>query len=95
MSDALGRLEIDLLDLGPEQFAAYALERSEQLRTLVDLYLNMIACFFAVMRAVAARTLFGEQASGSSPPERQVDRTYWGFFLFAARFGAAFRRARC
>jgi hypothetical protein len=57
MSEALDRLEVDLMDLEPEQFVAYAREHRKQLRRLVDLYLDMIACFFEVMRAVAARTL--------------------------------------
>src|ERR1700733_6668602 len=78
MSEALDRLEVDLMDLEPEQFVAYAREHRKQLRRLVDLYLDMIACFFEVMRAVAARTLVLERKVAR---DRQVDRTYLKRFL--------------
>ncbi len=78
MSDALGALDVDLIDLGPDNFATYAREHREQLRTLVELYLGMVACFFEVMRAVAARTLLLERKAAR---DRQVDRTYLKGFL--------------
>jgi hypothetical protein len=78
MSDALGGLEIDLMDAEPDQFATYARERREQLRMLVELYLDVIACFFEVMRAVATRTLLLERELAR---DRQVDRTYLEGFL--------------
>jgi hypothetical protein len=78
MSEALGGLDVDLMDLGPDQFAGYARDRSEQLRALVELYLDMIACFFEVMRAVATRTLVLERELAR---ERHVDRTYLEGFL--------------
>ena len=46
MSEALGRLDIDLMDLRPDEFAEYAHERRQQLRTLVELYLDQTAHFF-------------------------------------------------
>lgn len=78
MSEVLGGLEIDLMDLGPDQFVGYAREHRQQLRTLVELYLDMIACFFEVMGAVTARTLLLEQELGR---DRQVDRAYLEGFL--------------
>ena len=82
MSDALGGLDIDLMDLRPDQFDAYARERRKQLRTPVELYLDMIGCFFEVMRAVAARTLVLErEAAARLGSERQVDYTYLEGFL--------------
>lgn len=78
MSKALGGLEIDLMDLEPVQFAGYAREHREQLRTLVLLYLDMIACFFEIMRAISARTLVLERKGARN---RQVNRAYLDGFL--------------
>jgi hypothetical protein len=82
MSEALRGLDIDLMDLGPDELDAYARERSPQLRMLVEMYLDMAVCFFKVMRAVAATTLILEQEAGARlPPERRVDRAYLVEFL--------------
>lgn len=83
MSEGLERLDIDLLDLRPDQFLSQARRRRKEFGVLVDLYLDMVVCFFAVMRAVAARALVLErQAVSPGTRERQVvDRTYLGGFL--------------
>jgi hypothetical protein len=87
---ALERLEIDLADAAPETFAAYAHERRDLLRELVELYLAAVSCFFAVMRAVAARSLMMER---EIPLRRGADRTYLeGFLPIYERAAEAARR---
>lgn len=82
MSEALKRLDVDLLDLTPNQFLAQARRRRKEFGELVDLYLDMTSCFFAVMRAVAERSLVLErQAVSRSRRERPVDRSYLEGFL--------------
>src|SRR6266404_4399325 len=83
MSAALEKLDIDLLDLRPEQFLLQARRRRKEFGVLVDLYLDMVSCFFSVMRAVAARELVLErEAAAQVGRERQVvDRSYLEGFL--------------
>jgi hypothetical protein len=83
MSEALERLDIDLLDLRPNQFLSQARRRRKEFGMLVELYLDMVSCFFAVMRAVAARDLVLErEAVAQGTRERQVvDRSYLEGFL--------------
>lgn len=57
MYEALERLDSDLLDLRPDQFLSQARRRRKEFGMLVQLYLDMVSCFFAVMRAVAARDI--------------------------------------
>src|ERR1700722_1468610 len=78
MSKALDGLEIDLMDIEPEQFVEVAYARREQLRMLVEFYLDAIACYFEVMLAVAARALLLER---EFVRDGQVDRTYLEGFL--------------
>src|SRR5438045_778677 len=83
MSEALERLDVDLLDLRPEQFLLQARRRRKEFGMLVDLYLDMVSCFFAVMRAIAARALVVEREAASQVRRETqiVDRSYLEGFL--------------
>ncbi len=81
MSDALREFDVDMLDFGPDKFAAYARENSQQLRKLAELYLDMAECFFEVMREVSAETLSLEREASAQPSEPRVDRAYLDGFL--------------
>lgn len=82
MADALARVDVDLLDLTPNQFLAQARRRRKEFGVLVDLYLDMASCFFTVMRAVAERALVLErEAVSRGRQERPADRGYLEGFL--------------